>query len=146
MPATPLLKFSTMNRVLLVNDSDEVLDRTATMLDDLGWEVYVAGTEQAAFESIVASRPTMVICDIEMDGGAGLECIATARTLFADLFIVAVTRGADREDWTEAAQTKGADRYVVGPVSARQLADLIDDAVAAGHIDDRPCPPGGRAP
>ncbi len=127
-----------MNRILLVNDHDEVTDRTAAMLEAMGWEVYVAHTEQYVFESIVACRPTLLISDVEMDAGVGFESIATARRLFQDLFIIAVTRGAHRDIWPRVASVCGANRYLVGPVSAPQLADVIGLAVDDGLIDSAP--------
>ena len=82
-----------MKRILLVNDDQVITDRTAAILHEMGWEVYVASTQDAVFESCVAYRPSLVIVDIEMKGGVGLESIATAHRLFGDLFIIAVTRG-----------------------------------------------------
>ena len=49
-----------MNRVLLVNVDNEIRDRNASMLEVLGWEVYVASTEEEVFEFIVACRPAFV--------------------------------------------------------------------------------------
>lgn len=119
-----------MRNVLLVNDHLEILNRTATMLEQMAWEVYVATTETLAFESCCARRPTFVIVDVEMSGGAGFESIATARRLFPDLFVVAVTRGAHEELWPKVATACGANRYIVGPVSSAQLIATIDSGLA----------------
>lgn len=127
-----------MNRVLLVNDSDEVCNRTATMLVDMGWDVYVANTDELVFQSSVARRPTMLIADIEMEGGAGFEAIATARSLFASLFIVAVTRGSDKEIWPRVAEVCGANSYVAGPVSATKLQEAIDAGIEKGLVGIEP--------
>lgn len=124
-----------MNRVLLVNDSDEICNRTATMLVDMGWDVYVASTEELVSQSSVARRPTMLVADIEMEGGTGFEAIATARSLFASLFIVAVTRGSDKEVWPRVAEVCGANSYVAGPVSATKLQEAIDAGVEKGLIN-----------
>lgn len=119
-----------MRNVLLVNDHEEILNRTAIMLEQLGWEVYVATTETLAFESCCARRPTFVIVDVEMCGGAGFESISTTRRLFPDLFVVAVTRGGHEELWPKVAAACGANRYVIGPVSSPKLISTIDSGVA----------------
>lgn len=119
-----------MRNVLLVNDHLEILNRTAIMLEQLGWEVYVATTEELAFESCCARRPTFVIVDVEMNGGAGFESISTTRRLFPDLFLVAVTRGGHKEIWPKVATACGANRYIVGPVSSPQLIATIDSGLA----------------
>jgi DNA-binding response OmpR family regulator len=127
-----------MNRILLVNDHDDVRNRTAHMLDVLGWEVFVAETDQLVFESLVACRPSIVVVDVEMEGGAGFESIATARRLFPDLCIIAVSRGAHEDAWPKIARFCGANSYLSGPVSATMLSDMIDAALRQGFIDDKP--------
>lgn len=127
-----------MNRILLVNDNDDVLNRTAAMLEDMGWEVYVADSEHLVFESIVAYRPTMLISDVEMTGGVGFECISTARRLFDDLFIVAVTRGGHEDLWPKISKVCGANRYLVGPVSPLQLIEAFAIALKDGFIESVP--------
>ena len=129
-----------MNLVLLVNDNVEVRDRTASMLTEMGWEVYVADSEDFVFESIVAFRPTIMIVDVEMDGGIGFESIATARRLFDDMFIIAVTRGGDKKLWPKVATVCGANAYVVGPVSAAKLDRAIQDGLVKGLISGEPSP------
>lgn len=127
-----------MNRVLLVNDDNEIRDRNASMLEVLGWEVYVASSEEEVFEFIVACRPAFVVVDIEMAGEAGFESIATARSLFSDLFVVAVTRGGNRDLWPEMAKGRGANHYLVGPVSGSKLTEAIDAGVTDGLVDFHP--------
>ncbi len=127
-----------MNRVLIVNDDDEICNRTATMLVDMGWDVYVANREEIVFESSVARRPQMLIADIEMEAGVGFEAIATARSLFPSLFIVAVTRGSDKEIWPRVAEVCGANSYVAGPVSASKLEEAIAAGIEKGLVSLEP--------
>ncbi len=127
-----------MNQVLLVNDNNEICSRTATMLVDMGWDVYVADKEELVFESTVARRPMMLIADIEMEAGVGFEAIATARSLFPSLFIVAVTRGGDKEIWPRVAEVCGANSYVAGPVSASKLQEAIDAGMEKGLVSMEP--------
>ena len=127
-----------MNRVLLVNDDDTICNRTATMLVDLGWDVYVADKEELVFESSVARRPEMLVADIEMEGGIGFEAIATARSLFPSLFIVAVTRGGDKEIWPRVAEVCGANSYIAGPGSATKLQEAIEAGMEKGLVSLEP--------
>lgn len=118
-----------MKQVLLINDNDVIRKRTATMLHEMGWEVWVADKDEEIFESLVARRPMMVIVDIEMAGGAGFEAISTARRLYSSLFIVAVTRGDGEEIWKKVAVACGASDYIAGPVSATKLQGVIQTGV-----------------
>ena len=129
-----------MNQVLLVNDHEEVLNRTASMLVELGWDVYTAESDEVTFASLVASRPTILVVDIEMENGVGFQSIATGRRLYGDLFIIAVTRGGDKELWRQVAMNNGADSYLPGPVSMINMSLEIDVAFKSGKIDIEPYP------
>lgn len=107
------------------------------MLEVLGWEVYVASSDEEVFEFIVACRPEFVAVDVEMTDGIGFEAIATARGLFSGLYVIALTRGGNQEQWSEMAIGRGANRFVVGPVSASKLTDAIDAGVADGLVEIR---------
>lgn len=124
-----------MNQVLLISDDSQFTDRTAAMLHEMGWEVWLADKDELVFESLVARRPTMVVADIEMQGGAGFEAIATARRLYNSLFIVAVTRGDNQQLWNRVSAACGANRYVVGPVSPTKLQAAIQAGIDDGQID-----------
>jgi DNA-binding response OmpR family regulator len=124
-----------VKQVLLINNDNQVRNRTAAMLHEAGWEVWMADKDEVVFESLVARRPMMVIVDIEMQGGAGFEAISTARRLYSSLFIVAVTRGKNEELWKRVSVACGASDYVVGPVSPTKLQAAIQSGIDAGQIN-----------
>jgi DNA-binding response OmpR family regulator len=102
------------------------MDRTAEMLEAMGWEVYVASSRMAAFHSCVAREPSLAIIDIEMRGGVGLETISVVRRTDKKLFILAVTRGSQDDTLLRVAEVCGANRHVIGPVSEAKLFAAID--------------------
>lgn len=114
-----------MTRILLVNDDQTIIDRTAAMLEDLGYEVYMATTELLAGNSCTTFRPDAAIVDIEMRGGIGFESISAIRRLDAALIVIAVTRGDHKDIWPKVAQACGATEYVTGPISAAKLVSVI---------------------
>jgi CheY-like chemotaxis protein len=119
------------NQLLLINDVNHFADRTAAILEGLGWEVYIAAKEKHVLDFCAAQRPMLVIADVEMSAGQGFESIQTVRRLFSDMFILAVTRGGHKEIWEKVAEACGANRYIVGPVSASQFSESLDPAVEA---------------
>ena len=129
-----------MNDVLLVNDNIVDWISTAVLLQDLGWEVYVANDDEVLFKSIVKRRPAMVIVDIEMEGGVGFKAILTARLLFKKLFIIAITRGDDEDIWAESATNCGANAYIVGPMSTDKLSAAIQTGIGNGQLVSLPSP------
>lgn len=125
-----------MNKAMLASDDANVCDRTATMLTELGWDVYVISAEELLDVNLSVQVPQLVLVDIEMRNGVGFDLILKARRRFADAFIVAATRGGDRDLWPGLVDMCGADRYMVGPVSKSKLASQIETAMARGQLDE----------
>ena len=123
-----------MRRVLLFTDNGSIMDRTAWMLEDMGWELYIASSHKAALWLCVARRPRLVIVDIEMRGGVGLETISTIRRSDKRPFIIAVTRGSRDATLLKVAEVFGADNHVIGPVSAKKLSAAIEAGQTSGRF------------
>ena len=124
-----------MKDVLLVNDNEQIMRQTAARLEAMGWDVYLAGSEKEVFESCVASKPSMVIVDVEMGGAAAFDCIGTARVLYPDLFIVAITRSRTDKLWPGAVAVCGANRFVDGPITSSVLSRVIESGHSQGLIN-----------
>jgi len=127
-----------MGRVLLVNDKESIMDRTAAMLEDMGWQVHIASSHKAALWICVARRPSLAVVDIEMRGGAGLETISKIRRTDRKLAILAVTRGRYDDTLIKVAKECGANHYVIGPVSAAKLSAAIEAGLACGCLPTGP--------
>ncbi len=125
-----------MNKAMLVNDDVNVCDRTATMLTALGWDVFVVEPDDLLNDLSKLQVPQLVLVDIEMRNGVGFDLLLKARRRFKDAFIVAATRGSDRDLWPGLVDMCGADRYLVGPVSKTKLGQQIEVAVSRGQLDE----------
>jgi DNA-binding NarL/FixJ family response regulator len=67
-------------KVFLADDSDLICDRVAALLGDAGMAIVGrAQTPQACFDGILASHPDVVVLDVQLDGGTGLEVMQTVR-------------------------------------------------------------------
>jgi DNA-binding response OmpR family regulator len=102
------------------------MSRTAEMLEDMDWQTVVAASRMDAFHSCLSRRPNLIIVDIEMQDGIGLKAISMLRRTNERLFILAVTRGSHDDKLLEVAKTCGADRQMIGPVSAPKLSAAIE--------------------
>ena len=118
-----------MNKALLASDHLDSCDRTATILGQLGWDVYVVESENHLDEHF-GDDPALMLVDIETANGAGFDLILQARRRFPEAFIIAVTRGTDRDLWPGLVKMCGANRYLVGPVSRSTLADELDSGMS----------------
>ena len=67
-------------KVFLADDSDLICDRVAALLGAAGMAVVGRGqTPQACFDGILASHPDVVVLDVQLEGGTGLEVMQTVR-------------------------------------------------------------------
>ena len=123
-----------MSRVLLINDNEPIMDRTAGMLEDMGWEVHIANSHKAVLSTCIARRPSLAVVDIQMRGGAGLEMISTIRRTDKKLFILAVTRGSQDDTLLRVAEVCGANHHVIGPVSEAKLFVAIEAGRSSGFF------------
>ncbi len=115
-----------MRRVLLINDYSPIMERTAGMLDDMGWEVGIATSQETALWTFNNRRPNLVVVDIEMRGGVGHEIISRIRRTDKKLFILAVTRSSPADTLLKVAAVCGANHHVIGPVSQAKLCAAIE--------------------
>jgi DNA-binding NarL/FixJ family response regulator len=67
-------------KVFLADDSDLICDRVEAMLGAAGMAIVGrAQTPQACFDGILATLPHVVVLDVQLDGGTGLEVMQTVR-------------------------------------------------------------------
>lgn len=67
-------------KVFLADDSAPIRDRVAAMLEtgDIA-VVGQAGTPQASIDGILATSPDVVVLDVQLEGGQGLEVLRAIR-------------------------------------------------------------------
>src|SRR5262249_58064516 len=67
-------------KVLVVDDHRNILDMVATVLRFHGFEVYTAGTAADGVAAADACRPDLVVLDIMLPDGDGLDMCRALRT------------------------------------------------------------------
>jgi CheY-like chemotaxis protein len=68
-------------RVLLVDDSRDVLDIVTVMLELSGAEVMAVDTAEKALEALTRTRPDVLLSDLQMPGNGGYWLIGQVRAL-----------------------------------------------------------------
>lgn len=67
-------------KVFLADDSAPIRDRVAAMLETSAIAVVgQAGTPQASIDGILATSPDVVVLDVQLEGGQGLEVLRAIR-------------------------------------------------------------------
>lgn len=109
-------------RVLLVDDSQTVIQFEKMLLRDMGFEITAAKNGRLALQEIAARRPDLVLLDMVMPDMDGME---TLRHLKGNpetktIPVVVVTTKGDPELVAQALEA-GCDEYVTKPIDKAEL-------------------------
>ena len=115
-----------MARVLIAEDdeADRLLMRT--ILEGAGHELYFAANGEEALKLYLRHPIEVVVTDIQMPRGDGLELIAALKGLYPDASIVAVS-GKDLAK-LQMAQLAGARQILTKPIDREGLIKAVDEA------------------
>jgi two-component system, OmpR family, response regulator RegX3 len=105
--------------ILLVEDERAITEPLAEALEREGFDAAVAGTAAEAMETAASRDPDLVLLDIGLPDGSGLDVCRELRRQSQVPIIMLTARGseADRVSGLEL----GADDYIVKPFSAREV-------------------------
>jgi DNA-binding response OmpR family regulator len=109
-------------RILLVEDDHRVGAVMSSMLQRRGYAVEHAATATAALE---AAPCDLVLLDLNLPDGDGLDVCRTLRSRNENLGIIAVTARGEERDRVTGLRV-GADDYVVKPFSMAELQARIE--------------------
>jgi signal transduction histidine kinase len=125
-PAAGAGRPPTGRRVLVVDDNAEAADTLGTLLGILGAEVRVVYDGHAALAAFRAFRPEVVILDLSMPSMDGYDVARSLRgePESGNSMLVALTGWSQPEVRARVLEA-GFDRYLVKPIKAANLRDLL---------------------
>ncbi|MFI5838764.1 response regulator transcription factor [Catenuloplanes sp. NPDC051500] len=109
-------------RILMVEDDFRVAAAMMSMLQRSGYTVEHAATAEAALS---AAPSDLVLLDLNLPDGDGVDVCRTFRARDPDLAIIAVTARGEERDRVVGLRM-GADDYVVKPFSMAELQARIE--------------------
>ena len=118
--------------VLVVDDSQAVLDAVGAAFEDAGWEVTSAGDGEEVFRKLAAAEPDAVLLDIYMPklNGADVCRLVKAHPHWKKTFLVLMSsRISDRE--IDMYRRIGADDILKKPFDPAHAVALVEKAVGA---------------
>ncbi len=110
--------------VLVVEDAVEYTQAVSAVLKQGGHDTRVAGTMNDALAELAAATPDLVILDLSLPDGDGLDLCRRIRER-TDAYILMLT-GRDAEIDKLIGFSMGADDYVTKPFSPRELGARIE--------------------
>ena len=107
-------------RILLIDDSQLVLDSIALTLAEEKHDLQLALSGEAGVDLIQARPFDLVVTDLEMDGINGIEVLKTVREVQPDIGVIILTGAGDMTTAIEALRL-GADDYLLKPFDPDEL-------------------------
>ena len=125
-----------MKKILIVEDSNEILENTAEVLQLAGYTVVTAVNGKEGLALAISEKPDLILCDIMMPQMTGSEMLeqlkkndSTKITPF--LFFTASAEKAEIKKGLES----GAFGYIVKPFDPDHLVRIIKEKIGDAHTD-----------
>jgi DNA-binding NtrC family response regulator len=119
-------------RILLVDDEDKQRVPLRRILEDWGYEVEDCGSVETALARIWEFLPSVVVTDLVMPGGSGIDLLRKIRDDYRGSVIVLSGKGTISQ--AVEAMKEGADDYLEKPLDFRKLRVLLDKARGKNEI------------
>jgi DNA-binding NtrC family response regulator len=107
--------------ILVVADSEPMRRLYVNVLTDEGIDMVTASSKDEAL-ALIEPDVSLVITDLEMDGGAGLDLVRVLRSGHPELPIICM--GADPQLLSEAS-VAGADAFLTKPLDADDVRIVV---------------------
>ena len=119
---------SSIIKVLIVDDEEEILKTTERYLSFFeGIELLTASSFEAAKEIISRDEPRVVITDVNLGDGNGLELVKLAHKYTNATQVIVIT-GASSTTRVVDALELGAIDYIRKPLDMEELKQRLDEA------------------
>jgi DNA-binding response OmpR family regulator len=128
-----LLSLGTQQRILVVDDAQDIREMLRDFLEPEGYDVITAGSGSEGLRALYAGQPSLVISDVsmpEMDGWLFLERMRE----FTDVPVIMLSALSDATGKVRGLRS-GADDYLVKPITRAELLARIDAILRRMHKD-----------
>lgn len=114
-------------KVFLAGDSAPIRDRVAAILQFTASVVGQAETPQGSIDGILATRPDVVVLDVKLDGGSGLQVLRAVRQAAPGIAFVVFSNNASPA-YRKRYLAEGALRFLDKSAELDQLVHAVTKA------------------
>jgi len=114
-------------KILIVEDDDLNMRLFCDLLADRDYEILTSRTAQEAWNVASTQHPSLILMDIQLPGGSGLDIAKwiKADDKLKDIPIVAITAFAMKGDKEKILQG-GCEEYISKPIEIRSFLSKVD--------------------
>jgi DNA-binding NarL/FixJ family response regulator len=121
-------------RVVISDDSVEVRRRLVSMMSDFPYVNIVdeADGAYATIKAIESSQPDVVVLDIQMPDGSGIEVLKRIKNAYPSIRVIMLTNHAN-SFYRNACMKAGADYFLDKSLDFRQVGEILGSLNARLH-------------
>ena len=119
--------------VLVVDDDARLLETLAILVRSIGHDCLTAGDVQTAVQILAEHEVEVVVTDVRMPGGSGLELLDVVARSGRGTAVIVLTAYGTVESAVQAMQ-RGAFDYVLKPFDAGEMEVRIDRALEVHRV------------
>ncbi|HZI66445.1 MAG TPA: sigma-54 dependent transcriptional regulator [Thermoanaerobaculia bacterium] len=122
-------------RILIIDDEASIRDMLAFFFHKRGFEVLTASNFTEGQASTLRSTPDLVLCDIKMPDGNGLDLLRKVKAESPKTPVIMITAHTSTADAIEAMKA-GAVDYIAKPFNIEELGLIVDRALGEKQLRD----------
>ena len=122
-------------KILIVDDEHDIVELLEDLLLQMGYNVARAFSQAEAREQIEKFKPTIILLDIKLPDGDGVEFLKEIKVDHADIDVIMITGLADKEIALRALKNGAAD-YITKPIDLNYLTNSVLAKAVTGFSGD----------
>jgi two-component system response regulator PilR (NtrC family) len=120
--------------LLIVDDETSLRDFLAIVFEQEGWEVRTAASLAEAREQLLKGEPELVLCDLLMPDGSGLDFLREVKAQAAGVPVIMITAHTSAKSAVEALKA-GAHDYIAKPFDIDELKIIVRQAAERKELE-----------
>lgn len=116
-----------MEKILIVEDEQNIREVLQDILELAGYEVQMAENGKSGYNAIIESTPDLVLCDVNMPDLNGFDLLLSLNQVMKDQVIppfIFVTAKVEKEDIRKGLNL-GADDYIMKPFNHKHILEVV---------------------
>lgn len=126
-----------MQRVLLIEDNDDIRENTAEILELANYKVDTAPNGKRGVEMALENIPDLIICDVMMPvlDGYGVLHLLHKNDSLKNVPFIFLTAKTERGDFRKGMEM-GADDYITKPFNDIELLTAVESRLKKAHLQN----------
>lgn len=119
-----------MKRILLIEDTEEIRENVAEILELHNYRIATACNGEQGLQLVYQHQPDIIICDVKMPKMNGFELLAVLQgdPRTASIPFIFISASAQQSD-LEKGRESGAFAYLTKPFTTEDLLQLIENVL-----------------